>query len=538
MMRSWVLLAVLGGAQAADQRLTYYSDIDRTSQPYRVYVPAIYNGAHPVPLVIAMHGTGGNENSLFDEPAYQEGGLRAAADKHGVIVASPFGRNITEYRGSGENDVFRVLEAVRRQWLIDEDRIYLTGHSMGGTGSAYLALHHPDIFAAAAPLAAAYSFPWLARNASILPFLWIGGAQDAEFYHRGVAAGVDRMRKFGAPVTLEILPGEGHNGPVKNFDRVFEWLLRHQRDPHPRRYVFEVDTPLHGCAWWTCVTRIAEPGRMASIQAEAPGGNTVYFRVENVAEFTFAPDAFFLDTTRPMLVHINGNAVWSAPVPYTSELVLTSGWAGHLKTKLPQPLAMWRVNQVAVAPEQLDMLGAEKRLANWITDAMRRATGAHIALWGGWAYRGLPIPKGPVDIVDLIQCSRPFDQYLVIVRLSGRDIIEILDANVPHPKKDRPLGIDSPGASRLLQISGAKYTFDASKPDGHKIMSTGIDPSRMYTVALEGQAVERETVLLAGRFRKLDYHTTGIPFTLALYGHAAKLERIEAKAEGRVVEVK
>lgn len=184
------------------------------------------------------------------------------------------------------------------------------------------------------------------------------------------------------------------------------------------------------------------------------------------------------------------------------------------------------------------MLGTEKRLANWITDAMRAATGADIALWGGWAYRGLPIPEGTVDIVDLIQCSRPFDQHLVTVKLKGLDIIAILDDNVPHPKKNQPTRIDSPGASRLVQVSGMKYTFDASKDTGSKIVAHDLEPERVYTVTLEGQVVERETMLLAGRFRKLDYTTTPTPFTLALYGHAARSGKIEARKEGRVVNAK
>jgi pimeloyl-ACP methyl ester carboxylesterase len=176
----------------------------------------------------------------------------------------------------------------------------------------------------------------------------------------------------------------------------------------------------------------------------------------------------------------------------------------------------------------------EKPLANWITDAMRAATGAEIALWGGWAYRGLPIPAGNVDVVDLIQCSRPFDQYLVTVRMTGSEIKAILDDNVPHPKKDQPTRIDSPGASRLLQISGASYVFDVHAKDGAKIVSSTLVPERVYRVVMEGQTMERQTAFLAGRFRKLDYESTEVPFTLALYGHAARTGRIEARAEGRV----
>ena len=198
-------------------------------------------------------------------------------------------------------------------------------------------------------------------------------------------------------------------------------------------------------------------------------------------------------------------------------------------------LTAYRNHPVAEAPEKLDMEGTEKRLANWITDAMRAATGADLALYSAVYYRGLPLGPGTVDVVDLIQCSRPFEQYLVTVRLTGREVMQILDANA-DPQKNVRSNIDSPGSGRLVQLSGARYVFDASLPAGARIVETDLEPDRLYTVALEGQVVERETMLLAGRFEKLDYQTTDVPFTLALYGHAATTGRIEARLEGRVRE--
>ena len=54
---------------------------------------------------------------------------------------------------------------------------------------------------------------------------------------------------------------------------------------------------------------------------------------------------------------------------------------------------------------------------------------------------------------DLIQCSRPFDQFLVTVRLRGRDIVAILEANV-DPRKTCTR-ISTRPAGRLVQLSGA-----------------------------------------------------------------------------------
>ena len=492
---------------------TYRSEVDGAEQPYRLFVPTSYDGSRPWPLIFALHGTSSNQNVFFDDARYGPGAINAAAEKYGAIVVSPYARGKTEYRGVGEYELFRTLEEVRRQYRVDGDRIYLTGHSMGGSGSAYLALHHPDIFAASAPLAAPYSFPWLAANAGHVPFWWIGGATDEEYYRVGVAVGVERMRALHCPMRFTEAPGEGHFGPIQHLDAVVRWLLEQRRTAHPREYVFEVDTPLHGRAWWSSVESIAEPGKMAVVRARADG-NRAIFDVENVGELVFLPDGEVFDLTRPVRVEVNGDLAFEGALTAEQELPI----GGRPRPRRPYSLTGWRNHPVAHAPRALDIQGDESPLANWIADAMRAATGVDIALYNRMHYRGLPIPAGAVDVIDLIQCSRPFDQYLVTVRWSGRDIAEILAANVA-------------AGDRLVQVSGMRYTFDRA---GKRIVSSSLVPDRVYTVVLEGQVVERETMLLAGRFRKIEYQTTNVPFTLALYGYAAKSKRIESRIEGRV----
>ncbi len=545
MLRRLLLACCIGSAVLAhagqDLKLSYVSEVDQTEQPYRLYVPDAYDGSRALPLVVVMHGTGGDEGTFFDDPRYDAGDIEGAAEKHEVLVVSPDGRGITEYRGIGENDVLRVIERVQKDYRVDADRIYLTGHSMGGTGSAYLALHHPDLFAAAAPLAAAYSFPWLARNARHVPFLWVGGAEDLEFYLRGVSVGVERMRKFGADVTVELLPGQEHFGPVQDMDRIFAWLLQHRRDPHPTSYVFEADTPKHGRAWWTSIEQMEVPGRIAFLRTEADGGKA-RIRTENIRELLFVPDSEVFDLTAPLELILDGRGVFSGRLKPDQQLRawLSGGsWTAQAEARTPYDPATYRGHPVATAPRMLEMGDeAEKPLANWIADAMLAAVdGADLALLNTYAHRGLPIAPGTVDIVDLIQCHRPFDQYLVTAELTGADLIEILDDNLPDPERDRASRIDKTGASPIVHLAGARYSFDPRRPRGQRIVETDLDPQRTYRVVMQAQVVERESVRLAGRYKDIDYTITGIPFTLALYGHAARSGRIEAAREGRVVDL-
>ena len=85
------------------------------------------------PLVIALHGMGGDENSMFDSYG---GVLKREAERVGFVVACPKGRDSASmYRGSAEQDVMDVLAEVRRDYKIDPNRIYLMGHSMGAYGT-------------------------------------------------------------------------------------------------------------------------------------------------------------------------------------------------------------------------------------------------------------------------------------------------------------------------------------------------------------------------------------------------------------------
>ena len=426
---------------------------------------------------------------------------------------------------------------------------------MGGTGAAYLALRHPDMFAAIAPLAPAYSFPWLVANLKHVPSWWIQGAKDAGFYLQGVDIGMERMRQLGAPAKRDLIPNEEHPAGVQRIDAVVGWLLQHKRVSHPREYVFEIDTPLHGRAYWTQADQLNVPGKMAVVRARAADRNRAELEMQNVASVAFFPDPEVFDLASPLEVVVNRQKIFTGAVSAQQQLRLVDAgftWKTSLEPRSVPALTAYRTHPVAMAPQALENSGTESLLANWITDAMRHATGADIALYNRAADRGLGIPAGTVDIVDLIQCSRPFDQYLVTAELTGKDLLEILDANVPQlAGKDLSavLGPDpadrnsSPAippdrqkANRLVQVSGMKYSFDMALPAGRRIVSSSLQPERRYTVVMEGQVVQRQTMLLAGRFGKLEYKTTGIAFTLALYGHACTTGKIEARTEGRVRE--
>ena len=142
-----------------------------------MFVPSSYDKSKAFPLVIALHGMGGDENSYFQ--AYAQGAFKVEAEKRGYVVACPKGRKpASMYIGDAEKDVMDVIAEMRRAYNIDSDRIYLTGHSMGGYGTWSVAMSHPDVFAALAPVAGGSNNPMGMSKIAHIPQIVIHGDND------------------------------------------------------------------------------------------------------------------------------------------------------------------------------------------------------------------------------------------------------------------------------------------------------------------------------------------------------------------------
>jgi len=98
-------------------------------------------------VVIHLHGYGGRASSSFN--SFQ----RSWADSHGWILVNADGRREwSNYDHVGELDLYDVIADLKaRGYNVDDDRLYLTGCSMGGHGSYREAFRHPDRWAAIAP---------------------------------------------------------------------------------------------------------------------------------------------------------------------------------------------------------------------------------------------------------------------------------------------------------------------------------------------------------------------------------------------------
>ena len=283
--------------------VTFRSTVDGSEQPYALYVPKSFDPGRRYPLVMSLHEEESNHvmnlKRVFGvPPRYGDTGLQALSTLpllRGVdyLVACPLARGTMGYQGIPEQDVYDVLADVKRRYPVDEDRVYLTGGSMGGGGTLWMALTRPDVWAAVAPVCPDV-FPGtedLAPNALNLPVRLFHGELDPDVKVESSRLWQRRLLGLDGPVEYIEFPGVRHNAwdfAYRN-GAIFEWFSKYRRNLNPD-HVRLVTRDLHyASAYWVRIDALA-PGALASLDAvRSPAG--VRVQTLNVDSFTLSAPA-------------------------------------------------------------------------------------------------------------------------------------------------------------------------------------------------------------------------------------------------------
>jgi len=199
---------------------------------YLLALPAGYeSGTDRWPLLVFLHGAGESGNELGKVKAHGPPKLIAAGDRvFPCIVVSP------QSPGRGWNpDVLAALvDEICREYRVDEDRIWLTGLSMGGFGTWALAAAKPDRFAAIVPICGGGN-PADADKLKGIPIWVFHGAEDKTVKLENSTKMVDALKAVGSDVKFTIYPGVGHDSWTETYanPELYDWLFAQKRAARP-----------------------------------------------------------------------------------------------------------------------------------------------------------------------------------------------------------------------------------------------------------------------------------------------------------------
>lgn len=174
---------------------------DGSELPVRVHAPRSACGDARVPLIIALHGAGGDENMFLE--GYGLGTIRDLADQHGFVVACPR----AGFTGTTPAAFDAIVEALLYTHAIDVKRVHVVGHSMGAGSAAALRIARSDRIASVVLLAGASRD---AGGPTSPPMFLAGGELDPLASPASLRRAADNARAAGARVEYTLVEARGH----------------------------------------------------------------------------------------------------------------------------------------------------------------------------------------------------------------------------------------------------------------------------------------------------------------------------------------
>ena len=269
------------GGDSVDDRVELreygFKDTDE-NLPYAVFVSSKVTKDKKAPLVLALHGFSGNHGTFMRTAAVdaaEEGGYilvgamgyspsgsfgmpfggRGPAPARGAAAApaagpapapataggrggrgAPIGGTVetdaAKVAELSEKDAMYVLQMMRKEFNVDDRRIYLMGHSLGGGGALHMGEKYADTWAAVAPLApAAFGFEWSAQSKlKNVPLLIMQGDADTTVRPASSQALADQLKALNFQSEIIIMPGLDHGTIIAGaMPDVFKFFGKHSR---------------------------------------------------------------------------------------------------------------------------------------------------------------------------------------------------------------------------------------------------------------------------------------------------------------------
>ena len=307
-------------AQSGPQFPAVFSPVDQSRQPYAVYLPKGFDPTRKYPLILSLHSEDSDHRLNLAQilgPANRTAmANRVNADGPALrdvdfIVACPFARGTMGYEGIAEQDVYDVLADVERRYPVDEDRVYLTGISMGGGGALRLAMTRPDVWAAVAPLCpdALPGSEEFAPNLLNVPVRLFQGEVDPIVPAASTRAWQKRFLDLGIPASYFEYPMVRHNvwDIAYRPGAALDWFAGLRRNSFPERVRFVTESYRYSTAYWLRIDGLT-PGLQASIDARRVGKPEVQVITKNIDGFTILPQGWPVSEL-PRQVTIDGTTV-------------------------------------------------------------------------------------------------------------------------------------------------------------------------------------------------------------------------------------
>lgn len=240
--RTWLVVPVLMGMIVLSMSLTGWSQEAAIAQRpvaetiemkvpmrYLEYLPAEYEQKEAWPLVIFLHGAGERGDDLELVKKHGPPKMVEQGRAFPFILLSP---QCPAGRWWEPMELEAFLDHVVAKYKVDEDRIYVTGLSMGGYGTWGLAQRCGKRLAAIVPICGGGNALAARYTRSIQCPVWAFHGEDDRVVPLSESEKmVDAVKSTGVDAKLTVYPGVGHDAWTQAYanEELWDWLLAQRR---------------------------------------------------------------------------------------------------------------------------------------------------------------------------------------------------------------------------------------------------------------------------------------------------------------------
>lgn len=349
------------GAQKSGVIFLSNKTADGIEHNFAVNVPENYDPLRRYQVRFQLHGGIGARN---DNKPRNNGEIGALAGAEQIYVL-PYAWEDAPWWGDDQVlNLNNIIDALKRKWNVDENRVVLSGVSDGATGSYYIAMRYTTPFASILPLNGYIMVlsndeiddgHIFANNLVNKPLFVINGGKDRLYPVSIVEPYTKHLMSKGVEIEYHPQPDGEHNTKwwPEMKDPYEKFVTEHPRSPHPAKLSWEAADQLHNRAHWLVIDEYGvapgeatelsdaniavvgnQKGRLFRNMRSTRGrvdlvreGNTITASTKGVTAFTLllSPDA--LDFSQPVKVMANGKEMFNAKVERSLPTLLK--WASR-----------------------------------------------------------------------------------------------------------------------------------------------------------------------------------------------------------------
>lgn len=235
-MKKFLFLFFIVGLHATSfSQITEHSFDEKIEIPVKVdyvlYTPDGYKDSKDdFPLIVFLHGAGERGEDLSMVSVNGPLQYIKEGNKIDAVILAP---QCPEGVYWQPHEVAALVKKVIEEQRIDENRVYLTGLSMGGYGVWATGGEYPELFAAMAPVCGAIYRPIYRNVSNIIEMpIWVfHGALDDVVSPENSNKMVRTLKEAGSKVKYTIYPLANHNSWTETYNNpeLYKWMLAQKK---------------------------------------------------------------------------------------------------------------------------------------------------------------------------------------------------------------------------------------------------------------------------------------------------------------------